>query len=192
MPADTPRGFNPARMNTNGSYPGAVNRYWVPATETNAIFIGDPVDLSGTADTAGTSPSVIRATAGSAGYVVGVVVGIENLTDSNLSRTHLPGSTGGYILVADDPDEAFEIQEDSVAATLAITSTGLNADFVIAAGNTTTGLSATELDSSTAETTATLQCRILRLVDRPDNEIGTNAKWLVRFNLHRHRFATGA
>lgn len=188
---DAPSGFKPYRMNANSPYSGGVNRYWVPATETNNLFIGDPVDLSGTGDTAGTSPTVVRATAGSGG-VVGVIVGIENLTDSNLSRTHLPGSTGGYVLVADDPDEVFEIQEDSDGGALAITDIGLNATFIIGSGNTTTGLSATELDSSTKETTATLHCRILRLLPREDNEIGNQAKWLVRFNTHRHNNATGA
>lgn len=60
---------------------------------------------------------------------------------------------------------------------------------VVAAGSNTTGFSATELDSSTAAVTATLDCQIMRLADREDNEIGTNAKWLVKLN--NHQFVDG-
>jgi len=43
-----------------------------------------------------------------------------------------------------------------------------------------------ELDSSDVANTATLPLRILRLVDREDNAIGTHAKWLVKLNTHTH------
>lgn len=189
--SDTPFGFKPARklgaMNTTGG----VNRYYRGTGDANNLFIGDPVDLGGTGDTAGV-PSVVRATAGSGGYAVGVVVGIENNTSDNLGRTYLPASTAGYVLVCDDPDEVFIIQEDSTSGALAVTDIGLNADFVIGSGNTTTGISATELQTSSINTTNTLQLRVLGLYPDQKNEVGTNAKWLVRFNLHRARYTTGA
>lgn len=189
--SDAPRGFIPRRHANGAPYSGACKRYYVASDETNNIFIGDPVDLAGDGDANGV-PEVVRATAGSGGYVVGVVVGYENLTSDNLSSPYRPASTAGYLLVADDPSLEFEIQEDSDSATLAATSIGLNADFAIGTGNTSTAISATELDSNTADTTNTLQCRILELANRGDNEIGTNAKWLVRFNLHRYNYTTGA
>jgi hypothetical protein len=187
--ADAPRGFTPIRQLGSAPHSGGVGRYYIGTGDSNNIFIGDPVDLGGTGNTAGTAPSVVRATAGSGGYVVGVVVGIENLTSDNLSRTYRPASTEGYLLVADNPNEEFEIQEDSDAETLAITAIGSNIDFIIGTGNTTTGISATELNSNTCDTTNTLQCRVMRLVDRPDNEIGAQAKWIVKFNLHRYSAA---
>jgi hypothetical protein len=52
-------------------------------------------------------------------------------------------------------------------------------------------MSGVELDSSTAATTATLQVKIIRLDQRPDNEIGTNADWIVKINNHQHGSHTG-
>ncbi len=188
---DGPRGFVPVRTAYGAPNSGRINRYYVGTGDSNNIFIGDPVDLSGTGDTAGTSPAVVRATAGSGGYSVGVVVGIENLTSDNLGRTYRPASTAAYLLVADDPEQEFEIQEDSDGNALAITAIGSNGDFIFGTGNTTTGISACELDSTSVADTATLQLRILGLVPREDNEIGSYAKWRVKFNLHRYRYTTG-
>lgn len=192
--SDAPFGLKPVRHKSGAPYSGASTRYYVATGDSNNIFIGDPVALSGTGDAFGV-PGVVRATAGggsSAGDgIVGVVVGFENLTSDNLSRTYRPASTAGYLLVADDPDLEFEIQEDSDAATLAVTDIGLNANFIIGTGNTTTGVSAVELDSSSAAVTATLDLRILGLVQRIDNEIGTNAVWRVAMNNHPHRVLEG-
>lgn len=188
---DAARGFVPARNAYGGVTTGGIQRFYVAAGESNNIFINDPVDLSGTGDAAGV-PGVVLATAGSGGYVVGVVVGFENLTSDNLSKTYRPASTAGYLLVNTDPDMEYIIQEDSVGGALAVADIGLNADFIIGTGSTTTGISATELDSSTKATTATLQCRILGLDNAPDNDVGANARWRVKFNLHRYRHTTGA
>lgn len=181
--SDATRGFIPVSDASGRPWSGAARRYYVAVGDTTNIFIGDPVALTGTGDAFGV-PAVTLATAGAGSSAgdgpVGVVVGYENLTSDNLSRTYRPGSTAGYLLVCDDPNTLYEIQEDSDSATLAVTSIGLNANFIIGTGNTTTGVSATELDSNTAATTATLDCRIVGLVQRPDNEIGANAKWLVK------------
>ncbi|MEM8615312.1 MAG: hypothetical protein AAGF20_00100 [Pseudomonadota bacterium] len=186
--ADAPRGFIPRRHKNGAPYSGACKRYYVASGESNDLFIGDPVDLSGSGDAAGV-PGV-QQPAGQ--NVIGVIVGVENLTSDNLSRTYRPASTAMYVMVADDPDLEFEIQEDSTGGALAAADIGLNADFVIGTGDTTFGTSAAEIDSSTKATTATLGLRILELAQREDNEIGTNANWLVKFNLHRHNNATGA
>lgn len=187
--ADAPSGFKPIRMQGSAPFSGGVGRYYRSTGDSTDIFIGDPVDLGGTGDTDGTAPTVVRATAGSGGYVVGVVVGIENLTSDNLSQKYLPSGDTGYLLVADDPNQEFEIQEDSGGNALTATAIGSNIDFIIGTGNTTTGMSATEINSDTCDTTNTLQCRVMRLVNRADNELGTNAKWVVKFNLHRYSAA---
>lgn len=187
--ADTPFGFKPIRMQGSAPFSGGVGRYYRGTGDSTVITIGTPVDLGGTGDTAGTAPSVVRATAGSGGYVVGVVVGIENLTPDNLSLNYLASGSAGYLLVADDPNQEFEVQEDSAGNALTATAIGSNIDFIIGTDNTTTGISSTEINSDTCDTTNTLQCRVMRLVDRPDNELGTNAKWVVKFNLHRYSAA---
>jgi hypothetical protein len=189
--ADTPFGLKPIRKLGSTPNSGGVTRYYRGTGDANNVFIGDLVQLGGTGNTAGDAANVVRATAAGGNYMVGVVVGIENNTSDNLSRTYLPASTEGYLLVADDPDEEFEIQEDSVGGALANTNISQNADFIQGTGSTVTGISAVELDSSTADTTNTLQLKILGLVPRADNEIGTNAKWRVKINLHALRNLTG-
>lgn len=192
---NAPQGFSPVKYSSGAPYVGAFNTYFVPATDSTALFIGDPVIDAGSADSRGV-PTVTRATAGSGAYTRGVVIGFLPVyptitTAPNLNITYRPASTAMYAMVADDPDILFEIQEDSVGGALAATNTGQNADFVAGAGSTATGLSGFMLDSSTAATTNTLQCRIVSLADRVDNIIGTNAKWLVTFNLHQARNLTG-
>jgi hypothetical protein len=105
-------------------------------------------------------------------------------------------STQSYVLVADDPDLLFEVQEDSVGGNLVMGAGGRNADLVSGTGNAATGYSGWMLDSSTINTTNTLQMRIMRPVERPDNDLATsptatNAKWLVSINLHSVRNLTG-
>jgi hypothetical protein len=63
----------------------------------------------------------------------------------------------------------------------------LNANFVVAAASTVTGLSATTIDNSTEATTNTLDLKIVGLANKPNNEVGASAKWIVKIN--RHQFA---
>jgi len=184
---DAPFGLRPVRYRDGAPYNGACNRYYIAAGEAYNLFIGDPVALSGTGDAFGV-PGVVRATAGAGSSAgdgpIGAVIGFENLTSDNLSRSYRPSGTAGYLLVADSPNLLYAIQEDSDTSTLAVTDIGLNANFIIGTGNTYTGTSAVELDSNTAAVTATLDLRILRLLERPGNEIGANAEWLVAINNH--------
>ena len=183
---DRVNGLRPVKHLDGSPYNGAVNRYYVPDTDTVAIFVGDAVKSSSSADANGV-PGVAQAAAGDA--IRGVVVGIEPVTDESL--IYRAASTERYLLVADAPDLVFEIQEDSVGGALAAGDVGENADIVVAAGSTAAGTSGMELDSSTAVTT-TAQLRILGLAQRADNEIGVNAKWLVAINEHELKSTTGA
>lgn len=184
---DAPFGLKPVRYRDGAPYTGACRRYYVAAGESNNIFIGDPVALSGSGAADGT-PGIVRATAGAGSSAgdgpVGVVVGVENLTSDNLSRTYRPASTAMYVLVADSPNLLYEVQEDSDAGALTVDAIGLNANIIIGTGNTATGTSAVELDSSSAAVTATLDLRIISLVKSPKNEVGVNARWLVSLNNH--------
>ena len=186
--ANAPRGLVPARHRNGAPYNGSVTRYYVPSSETNALYVGDPVIRNGSGDAAGV-PGCILATAGATNYITGAVVGFETLTFANLSYNYRPGSTAGYVLVADDPDLMFEIQEDSVGGALAVTDISENADLVSGAG--TAYGSGWQLDSSTHGTGATKQLRIEQIEQRPDNAVGANAKILVSINLHTERNTTG-
>lgn len=192
---DAAFGLKPLRYRSGAPYNGACNRYYIAAGEGNNIFIGDVVARSGSGGSVDGLPGVVRHTAGAGSSAgdgpLGVVVGFENLTSDNLSRTYRPASTEGYLLVADDPDLVFEVQEDSVGGALDQDSIGLNANIIIGTGNTLTGTSAVELDSNTAATTATLDLRIEGLSQRPGNDLGANANWLVTLINHPNRTNEG-
>jgi hypothetical protein len=177
---NTPRGLVPLRMAGGAPYNGAVNMYYVPASDSTALYIGDPVVKNGSADAAGV-PGAIAATAG--GSITGVVQGF--LPDGTTNMVgYRAASTAAYILVADDPDLIFEIQEDSVGGALAAADIGLNTSFIAAAPGTGSKRSGAMLDTSTKATTATLELKIVGIRQVPGNDIGTNAKVLVKINKH--------
>jgi hypothetical protein len=181
---DTPFGFRPVSHRNGQPYNGAVRRYSVAAGNGTAIYIGDPVKLAGTSQTIDgvVYADVVQGTA--AATVVGVVVGVA--ADTRDSLTYRAASTQRILLVADDPDLLFEIQEVSGGTALTANDIGLNANFVVGSGSTTTGLSGVELNNATEATTNTLDCQIIGLSPRADNEVGEHAKWLVRLNNHQY------
>lgn len=184
--ADQPRGLVPCNA-LGAQYCGSVGTYFIPATDGTAMSVGDPVKYAGSADADGV-PTVTVATAGDP--VCGVIVGFT-VDKTYEDQTHRTASTARYALVADDPNQLFVVQEDSVAGALAATNVGQNANLVFGGTNTTTGMSGVELDSSSAATTATLQVKIIGLDRRADNEIGTNADWIVKINNHQYGSHTG-
>lgn len=175
---DFVRGLVPLRHQGGQPYNDAVNMYYVPASDATALFIGDPVILAGSADAAGV-PSVTRASG--TGAITGVVVGF--VPDGT---TNIPGyraaSTAGYVLVNDNPETIFEIQD--TAGTIAAADIGLNANLTINAGSATTRRSGVVLASASKATTATLPVKILGLRQMPNNDFGAYAKLLVKINVH--------
>lgn len=187
--ANTPFGLRPVRHRSGAPYNGAATRYFVPASDSTALYIGDPVIIAGSSDADGVA-TVTRATAAGGAYLLGPVVSVEQETRDSL--TYRAASTARYVWVADDPDLQFEIQEDGVGGALAAANVGQNVDLVAGTGSTVTGLSGFQADSSTAATTNTLQLRIMGFSRRIDNEVGNaNAKMLVSINLHTLRNLTG-
>lgn len=182
--ADTPFGLKPYSHRNGAPYNGAYRLYSTATGDATAIYIGDPVILSGTSQTINgvVYSDVDQAATGD--VVVGVVVGVQFVTADSL--TYRAASTQRLLCVADDPDLLFEIQEVSGGTALTANDAGLNANFVVAAGSATTGLSGVELNNGTEATTNTLDLHIVGLSSRPDNEIGEHAKWLVTINRHQY------
>lgn len=184
--ADSATGLRPVRYLSGGPYNGAANKYYIPATDTDsAAYIGSLVKLTGGADADGIP--AVTANVSTGNPVVGVVVGV--LSESSDSTIYRENSTARYVLVADDPNLMFEVQEDSVGGALAATAAGATCQLTgFTSGSTTTGLSGIELDSSNVSETSDTDddVRIIGLVQRPDNAVGTNAKWLVRLNVHQY------
>lgn len=185
--SNAPSGLKPVRHRNGAPYSGGGNLYYVPATDNTAIFIGDAVKSAGSSDAVTGVPTVAQVAAGDT--IRGVVVGV--IPDTAQSTIYRAASAGRYLLVCDDPDIEFEIQEDAVGGALALDSVGLNADLVVGSGSTFTGRSGMQLDTSDVKT-ATAQLRILGFVQRVDNEFASaNAKVRVMINEHELKSTTG-
>jgi hypothetical protein len=176
---DRPNGAVPLRR-YDGSAPLPANPYPVDASNSTAIFIGDFITQE--ADGA-------CAPAAAGNRLLGVCVGVAD-DYGDLSRRYLPASTAGTIWVQDDPWCIFEVQEDSDSSTLALADVGLNCDHIAGSGDTATSISGHEIDSSDAATNDG-GLRLLRLVNRPDNAVGAQARWEVLIIQHTHTSETG-
>lgn len=184
--ADNPRGARPVYSGNGAPWNGNTFLCAIPATDGTATFVGDFVKLSGTADATTGVPTVIQAAA--TDTLFGAIIGFEPLP-TNLELNYRLASTLRYCYVCIDKSTIFEMQEDSIGNNLAVTEVGLATDIAVSAGNTVTGQSGMKLDSSDTATPAG-QVRILGLVRKADNAIGTNAKWLVQIAEHTLNSAT--
>ena len=134
--ANQPRGLIPVNE-LGGPFVLSMGEYFIPATDSTAMSVGDPVKYAGSADADGV-PTVTVATAGDP--ICGVIVGFKPDKDYE-DQTHRSASTARYAIVADSPNQLFLVQEDSDSATLAAADVGLNANLVFGGTNTTTGMS---------------------------------------------------
>mgnify|MGYP001582295974 CR=1 FL=1 len=159
---------------------------------------------------------------GAAGYVIrseittqntvilGVAVGFAGTKKSGLATNDpfldvsdlappTPSSDTGdrYVLVADDPNQEYLIQEDTGGTALALADIGASADLVYRGatpstptGNADSGWVALELDASTIAATTGGAITVLRLhdainADGTENAVGDFAKWVVRITHHQ-------
>tara|TARA_R110000772_G_C13153777_1_gene425275 strand:- start:126 stop:695 length:570 start_codon:yes stop_codon:yes gene_type:complete len=176
--SDSPQGLRPIKYLSGAPYNGAGNVYHVASGDGTIINPGDPVVLTGTADTRGI-PTVTKATAGATNRITGVMISMTNgestvLQDSNISTTT---ATSQYILVEDNPDVVYDVQ---CSGTLAVTDIGETANLLIPV-STVDGKSQTEIGAFAG--LATSQVRVLRLRDVENNEVGLNANVEVVINL---------
>ena len=161
----------------------------IPSGNATATFVGDAVktaDLDAARINGGPyALPVIQAAA--TDPIFGVIMGFQQHTvasSMDLGRRHRPASTAMYCMVKPaHPLDVYRIQADDVGTTLSAASIGCNLDITVGSGDTVTGLSAMEADSSTVAATAGLQLRIVGFVDKPSNVIGTaNQDLLVQIN----------
>ena len=117
-----------------------------------------------------------------------------DLTGKPKWANHWPGtasvksSTEATCVIAANPDQLFLINSDAAAADSLVHA---NANFATAtSGNSTTGISSGELAVSTANTTNTLNMRIIGFEDTPGNDDATVAGRLaiVQLNNHFYRY----
>jgi hypothetical protein len=199
---DAAFGLRPYRMLGSGANTNGVSTYNIQLTGTagtsSVIYEGTPViplanglvDIVGNAN-GGTVP------------LLGAFIGC-NYTDLNGKPTYSnkwPGTsavmanTEATALIAAHPDQLFLINCDAAAANSLVHA---NANFATAtSGNATTGISSGELAVSTANTTNTLNLRIIGFEDTPANDDAAAAGRLaiVMLNNHFYRYnanGTGA
>jgi len=188
---NTPFGLRPVGLFSGTNYTGRVTQYSVPASDGTAIFVGDPVKLVGTSQFINGQVFADVAQAATGNTIVGVVVGV--LADTRDSLVYRAASTQRVLLVCDDPNAVFEIQQVTGGTPLTANDVGLNANFVVGSGSTVTGYSGVTLDNSTEATTNTLDLKIVGMPNRADNDpgtaVGTGAdasKFYVRINRHQY------
>ena len=176
---DRVNGFKPVGHIHGAGYSGETQEYSVDSGYAQALFVGDPVKSSGTADSNGV-PGVLLAAASD--NMIGIITGIKVSQPSGVQEHpgYHPASTQGLVMVNIDPGTIYEVQEDG---NIGLVGVGLTADHITAGGNTTNGTSGAEIDSSDAGTGAGF--KILGFAQRVDNEpANANAKLRVTINEH--------
>jgi len=191
---NAPWGLKPNRYANGSPYTGTTNQYNIASGYGTSLFTGDPVTtLNDGTIGIGVAGSAIR----------GVFMGTK-YTDTlgNIrffpywpaSTTVQTGSTV-VALVIDDPNIVVNVQETNgsgaAGTPLALADRGLNANFYVGTGNTTTGLSGTTINNATENTTGTLNLKILDLTPVPGNVVGAFANWICTINNHQFKGGTG-
>ena len=168
---------------------GGLTKYSIADNQGTAIFTGDPVTYKndGTVEVADNTKALL-----------GVFRGCF-YTDPSTSKptwrpyfpaTTSPGDAVGFIV--DDPFQSFIAQQDSDSVNLVAANLNENVNFVFGAGNTTTGVSGVEIDSSSKNTTATHQARLISFWDTPSNDsTANNSVFVIKINNHQLMGGTG-
>jgi len=173
---DTPCGF---RMAQGIGSQHVLKMFRIDATGNASlnVGIGCVMDLDGYAVNVASADAGVSA----AGICVGVYDsnGVPcGSPHSSTSTKYLAAATDGYALVALAIPGAVFVAQDDGSGTTTEDSVGLTTDHVAGVTNTTTGVSAHELNG----TTGGLQFRILGLYPAPGNAWGVNSDLMVTFN----------
>ena len=189
---DAPFGLRPiAKL---GSAPGGTvgtTKYRI-SSGASAIFTGDPVKLK-----ADGSIEVKGAAGAITGAISGVFMGCfytDPTTSKPTFRNNYPdglAATDAIAFLSDDVNQLYIAQQD--ANDIGAADLGHNAEMIMAAGSTTTGMSKAEIDSSTAATgNATYMLKILDFYDTPSNDTtAANSVLVVKINNHQLAASTG-
>lgn len=179
---DQPYGLRAVRHLTGGVV--STNEYTIASGYVANIFSGDPVQL--------VAGGTIEVCAAAGADAIGVFSGVTyvNASGEQVFSKYWPASTTATeikALVFDDPFIIFAIQSDATG--VALGDIGAMADWELVAGDTSIGVSKTNLDTSAAISTQA-GLRILRLVDDGSNAPGAYAD--VEVLMAEHRFNTSA
>lgn len=205
--ANRPSGFTPFQYLNGAPWNGQARCYSIAAGYNTALYIGDPCISSATSDAYGIQGIALGATTGAlrgviiglfdSGNTVGIPGGVTVGNIANPNITYRPAShlNVWYALVVDDPNVLFSVQEESNGTQLAAADIGLNTISKTGTGNGyVSGWQLPSATGATPNTTATLQLRLVGLVQVPaaTNVFGAYAKHIVQINVHELGHGTGA
>lgn len=140
-----------------------------PYVAGGAVYPGDAVSLN-------SSGQIVAASASSA--LAGVAASYAS-------------ASGVEVMVWDDPDQIFEVQDDG-SATLASTGVGLNYNIVANSGNSSYIRSRMELAANSGATTATLPLKLLGFGREQNSDtVSPYQKCVVEINNHQLKGGTG-
>ena len=181
-------GLRPYKGLNVGSAVQEANKYSInPSGYDTSIFQGDITIFNG---------GYIERAAASSANIVGVFSHCYYVASDGTPtfKNYYPASTTALgsgdieVYIYDDPNQLFLVQADGASA---ITCMGRNADTDGIGGSTTTGVATRELDSSSINTTAALQLKIVGVVQDDSNGdlTANNANLVVLINEHYMRGA---
>jgi len=153
-------------------------RYIIPSTDSVDLFINDFVKTNGTSING--IPVVVKAAAGD--VLRGIVIDFDRSHDYE-NITYREANTERIVYVNHAPSVEFEIQASGI---LIEADVGKNFNILVNGGNKITGLSGTQLDTSTA-TSLTAQLKLISIIENPINELGAYTK--VRAMILEHELA---
>jgi hypothetical protein len=157
-----------------------VTEYTLSAAYAQDLFIWDPVEIDATGQ------NVVIATAGTGNPITGSIVGIYDEDKVPLGYWDSGHSGIGYVIVADDPKQCYISQGDGDTSILTIIDANGNVNLIDGTGSTVNYRSGWQIDDSdTGGGTAGDQIRLIRPVNRVDNEVGlAYCDWLYQINNH--------
>lgn len=183
-----PFGFVPIGTTDGSDYHGKLREVEFLATDAVAAFIGDMVKLTGTTGADGFTPVVARAAATDAmiGAIVEFVPDFSSETFLTAGSSRL-ASTARKARVCFGSDVLYAAQ---ASTSLVAADAGQNADIVVAAGSTITGISGMEIGAAIGAG-ATGQVRLHHVRNVIGNELGADAQWVVSINENQDDHGTG-
>jgi len=187
-----PAGLVPYQHMSGGT-PMRMGSYKIVTTQAGNLFQGDPVVLTTGVATATRQITIAAIAVGITSKILGSFAGVRytasdgSIVFSNkwVGGTTLATGTVAEAYVYDDPDMLFTVQ----ATTIAVDDIGEAGQLILGAGNATTGISGVTLGAVGAA--AANQIQVVDLAPWPDNELGANAKAIVRIMTHQYRALVG-
>lgn len=178
--ANIVRGFVPVSDVFGRPYNGSRRTFYKGATA-GILGVGDPVIAVADSTAPNGIREIVRASTGGAitGIIVGFPVDVTNLHKSG----YMLDADVGEVYVCNDPQVWFEVEEAGAGPVLTAADVGryINSSGAIDA-DTVLGVSKYTINNASVSDSAGT-FRLEQLVQRADNELGTNAKWLVSVNL---------